>query len=45
MSSDEEFWHEKNVYCKYCGSKLTQNQKYCSEECQQKDSVWDWTDD
>lgn len=44
MPSDEEFWQEKEFFCKYCGLKLQVDSSYCSELCMEKDSVWNWTD-
>ena len=40
----EEIWEEKEFFCKYCGKKLEDDMKYCSEICRQNDSVWNWTD-
>lgn len=45
ISSYEEFWEEKESVCKYCGEKLQNNLKYCSELCRKSDSVWNWDDD
>lgn len=43
--SEDQLWKETTIYCKYCGIKMSQDTKYCTEECRKKDSVWNWSDD
>ena len=32
--------YDKSMHCDYCGCKLKTQDDYCSETCNQKDSVW-----
>jgi hypothetical protein len=45
INNEEGYWKEDTFSCKYCGTKLKENNVYCSEDCKKQDSVWNWNDD
>ncbi|MDH3617227.1 MAG: hypothetical protein OEM89_00720 [Nitrosopumilus sp.] len=45
FQSEDRLWKEEKFFCKYCGLKVNENIKYCSEKCKNQDSVWNWSDD
>jgi hypothetical protein len=42
---ENETWNEKRTMCKYCGVNLNHDSPYCSEECKEHDSPWNWNGD
>ncbi len=45
MTIENETWNEERFVCRYCGANLNHDIPYCSEECREQDSPWNWSGD
>jgi len=32
--------YDPAIHCDYCGTEIGNNKDYCSNSCEQKDSIW-----